>query len=109
MLRKRWSCPRTSSRQNAVDPRLVGDRFNLRADLSVGAEKTLVIYAHLDVVPAEGDWDNDPFQVVQKNGRVYGRGVSDCKGSIAALIAALKGAPGEGQAEVQPLCSFNHG
>src|SRR5664280_1023938 len=34
------------------DPRLVGDRNNLRADLFVGAEKTLVIYAHLDVVPA---------------------------------------------------------
>ena len=73
-----------------TDQRLVGDRFNLRADLNVGAEKTLVIYAHLDVVPAEGNWDTDPFQVVQKNGRVYGRGVSDCKGSIAALIAALK-------------------
>ena len=27
---------------------------------------------------------------MQKNGRAYGRGVSDCKGSIAALIAALK-------------------
>jgi succinyl-diaminopimelate desuccinylase len=72
------------------DQRLVGDRFNLRADLNVGAEKTLVIYAHLDVVPAEGSWDTDPFLLVQKNGRVYGRGVSDCKGSIAALIAALK-------------------
>ncbi|MDD4652526.1 MAG: M20/M25/M40 family metallo-hydrolase, partial [Methanothrix sp.] len=71
------------------DRRLVGDRYNLRADLSVGAEKTLVIYAHLDVVPAEGLWDTDPFQAVAKNGRVYGRGVSDCKGSIAALIAAL--------------------
>lgn len=71
------------------DRRLVGDRYNLRANLSVGAEKTLVIYAHLDVVPAEGPWDTDPFQAVTKNGRVYGRGVSDCKGSIAALIAAL--------------------
>jgi succinyl-diaminopimelate desuccinylase len=73
-----------------TDGRLVGDRFNLRADLDVGAEKTLVIYAHLDVVPAEGNWDTDPFMLVQKNGRVYGRGVSDCKGSIASLIAALK-------------------
>jgi succinyl-diaminopimelate desuccinylase len=72
------------------DSRLVGDRYNLRADLSVGAEKTLVIYAHLDVVPAEGEWDTDPFCAVQKNGRVYGRGVSDCKGSVAALVAALK-------------------
>jgi succinyl-diaminopimelate desuccinylase len=72
------------------DRRLEGDRYNLLADLSVGAEKTLVIYAHLDVVPAEGAWDSDPFQAVVKNARVYGRGVSDCKGSIAALIAALK-------------------
>ena len=72
------------------DSRLVGDRYNLRADLSVGAEKTLVIYAHLDVVPAEGEWETDPFCAVQRNGRVYGRGVSDCKGSIAALIAALR-------------------
>ena len=48
------------------DTRLVGDRYNLRADLFVGAEKTLVIYAHLDVVPAEGNWDTAPFQVVQK-------------------------------------------
>lgn len=72
------------------DPRLLGDRHNLCANLTVGAEKTLVIYAHLDVVPAEGDWDSDPFQLAQKGGRVYGRGVSDCKGSIAALIAALK-------------------
>jgi succinyl-diaminopimelate desuccinylase len=71
------------------DRRLVGDRYNLRADLSVGTDKTLVIYAHLDVVPAEGPWDTDPFEAVAKNGRVYGRGVSDCKGSIAALIAAL--------------------
>jgi len=72
------------------DQRLVGDRFNLRADISMGAKKTLVIYAHLDVVPAEGNWETDPFELVQKNGRVYGRGVSDCKGSIAALIVALK-------------------
>ena len=72
------------------DSRLEGDRFNLKADLEVGREKTLVIYAHLDVVPAEGAWDTNPFQAVQKEGRIYGRGVSDCKGSIAALIAALR-------------------
>jgi len=72
------------------DPRLVGDRFNFRADLDVGAKETLVIYAHLDVVPAEGSWETDPFLLTQKNGRVYGRGVSDCKGSIAALITALQ-------------------
>jgi len=73
-----------------ADQQLVGDRFNLRASLNVGAKETLVIYAHLDVVPPGNGWDTDPFQVVQKNGRIYGRGVSDCKGSVAALISALK-------------------
>jgi succinyl-diaminopimelate desuccinylase len=72
------------------DPRLIGDRFNLIAKMNVDAKETLVIYAHLDVVPAEGTWETDPFQTKQKNGRIYGRGVSDCKGSIAALIVALK-------------------
>jgi succinyl-diaminopimelate desuccinylase len=73
-----------------TDQRLVGDRFNLRANLDIGAKETLVIYAHLDVVPPGNGWDTDPFLMVQRNGRIYGRGVSDCKGSIAALIAALK-------------------
>jgi succinyl-diaminopimelate desuccinylase len=75
---------------NCKDRRLAGDRFNLRADLDAGMEKTLVIYAHLDVVPPGDGWATDPFQLQQKNGRLYGRGVSDCKGSIAALLAALK-------------------
>jgi succinyl-diaminopimelate desuccinylase len=73
-----------------TDQRLVGDRFNLKADLNVGAKETLVIYAHLDVVPPGNGWDTDPFQMVEKNGRIFGRGVSDCKGSIASLVAALK-------------------
>lgn len=79
------------------DPRLVGGRVNLIAKMDAGAEKTLVIYAHLDVVPPGEGWETDPFDLVQKGGRVYGRGVSDCKGSIAALIAALKALLREGK------------
>jgi len=79
------------------DPRLLGDRVNLMAKMDAGAEKTLVIYAHLDVVPPGYGWETDPFELVQKSGRVYGRGVSDCKGSIAALIAALKALLKEGK------------
>ena len=36
------------------------------------------IVAHLDVVPAGSDgWDNDPFKMIEKDGYLYGRGVSD--------------------------------
>ena len=87
---RKMAMPQEVFASRCQDSRLMGDRFNLKADLELGREKTLAIYAHLDVVPAEGDWDTDPFQAVQKEGRIYGRGVSDCKGSIAALIAALR-------------------
>src|SRR5512137_220470 len=72
------------------DARLIGDRVNMRASLDVGAEETLVIYTHVDVVPAGEDWSTDPFEMVQKEGRVYGRGTSDSKGAVAGLIAALQ-------------------
>lgn len=89
-LTQKLAMPEEVFASRCTDSRLKGDRFNLRADLRAGREKTLVIYAHLDVVPAEGKWDTDPFQAVSKGGRIYGRGVSDCKGSVAALIAALR-------------------
>jgi len=68
---------------------LVGDRANLRARLDAGAEETLVIYTHLDVVPAGEGWSSDPFELDVRDDRVYGRGVADSKGAVAALIAAL--------------------
>jgi succinyl-diaminopimelate desuccinylase len=70
--------------------RLNGDRVNLRASLDVGAEKTLVIYTHLDVVPTSDTWSTDPFVLTQVGDRVYGRGVSDSKGGVAGLVAALQ-------------------
>ncbi len=72
------------------DARLTGDRVNLRASLNVGAKETLIIYTHVDVVPAGDDWSTYPFEMVLKDDRAYGRGVSDSKGGVAGLIAALQ-------------------
>ena len=72
------------------DSRLAGDRVNLRASLDAGAKETLVIYTHVDVVPTGDDWSTDPFRMVLKEGRAYGRGTSDSKGAVAGLIAALQ-------------------
>jgi succinyl-diaminopimelate desuccinylase len=72
------------------DERLFGDRANLRARLDVGARETLVIYTHLDVVPPGDGWTSDPFELTRKGDRFYGRGVSDSKGAVACLIAALE-------------------
>lgn len=53
-------------------------------------EKLIGILAHLDVVPAGEGWDSDPFEMIEKDGKVYGRGVSDDKGGVVASMYALK-------------------
>lgn len=58
----------------------------------------LMFLGHSDVVPAGPGWSRAPFQAAVDNGRLYGRGATDMKGGLAAVlgaIAALKrsGAP----------------
>lgn len=48
------------------------------------------IWAHTDVVPADGVWDTDPFVPVLKDGRIYGRGATDNKGQLTAVLYALR-------------------
>ncbi|MBP5605363.1 MAG: M20/M25/M40 family metallo-hydrolase, partial [Ruminiclostridium sp.] len=52
----------------------------------------LGILCHLDVVPADGQegWDTDPFVMTEKDGILYGRGVIDDKGPLAAAFLAMK-------------------
>ncbi|KAK8778812.1 hypothetical protein V5799_019850 [Amblyomma americanum] len=53
--------------------------------------KTLLVYGHLDVQPAHKDdgWETEPFQPVEKDGRLYGRGTAHNKGPLTACIWAL--------------------
>jgi len=54
--------------------------------------KTLMFYTHYDVQPPEPLelWESDPFQPERRGDRLYGRGMSDDKGNIAARLAAIK-------------------
>lgn len=63
------------------------DGYVMTADLAEG-ETALDILAHLDVVDAGDGWDTPPFEAVEKDGCLYGRGTDDDKGpAIAALYA----------------------
>ncbi len=74
------------------NPRLThlhGERVNICATKDTGADKTLLINTHLDVVPASPNWSVPPFECTQKEGRIFGRGVADSKGGVAALFTVL--------------------
>jgi len=61
------------------------------AEMGEGSQVIGVI-GHLDVVPAhkEDGWDTDPFVMTEKDGVLYGRGVSDDKGAVVASMIAMK-------------------
>ncbi|MEM3439621.1 MAG: M20 family metallopeptidase [Candidatus Bathyarchaeia archaeon] len=70
---------------------------NLIGTLGEG-RPTLLFNGHVDVVPPGMGWETDPFKAVEKEGRIYGRGTSDMKGALAAMIAAVKKISDEGVA-----------
>jgi len=58
-----------------------------------GSEGPLLCFAgHTDVVPAGplDQWDSDPFDPVIRDGRLYGRGACDMKGSLAAMVVGVE-------------------
>jgi succinyl-diaminopimelate desuccinylase len=60
------------------------------AEIGEGKEM-LGILAHLDVVPPGklADWEHDPFDPIEKDGMLYGRGTQDDKGPLLASLFAV--------------------
>jgi len=55
-----------------------------------GTERPVLLLAHLDVVPAVAEsWSDDPFQLVARDGYLYGRGTLDNKSGAATLVSNL--------------------
>jgi len=52
--------------------------------------KRLLMPAHMDIVPAGEGWDTDPYDVIEKDGMLIGRGTLDNKGPLASIMAAVE-------------------
>ena len=80
--------------EHGIESRLVpsddGAKANLYATIGPMVEGGVVVSGHTDVVPVDGQpWDTDPFTLVQKDGRLYGRGTADMKSFHAVALALL--------------------
>lgn len=53
---------------------------------------TVLLYSHYDVVGPgdESEWNTPPFQAVERDGAILGRGAADTKSNILALVGALR-------------------
>jgi acetylornithine deacetylase len=67
-----------------------GGKANLLATIGPPERAGLVLSGHTDVVPVDGqDWSSDPFVIVERDGRLHGRGTADMKGFVAAVLALV--------------------
>ncbi|MBS0361623.1 MAG: acetylornithine deacetylase [Proteobacteria bacterium] len=71
-------------------PNADGTKSNLLATVGPNVAGGAVLSGHTDVVPVDGQpWSTDPWTVVEKDGRLYGRGTCDMKGFLALALAAV--------------------
>lgn len=79
-------------------------KANLIATLGRGSGG-LVLAGHADTVPYdEGRWQQDPFTLTEKEGRLYGLGATDMKGFFPLAIAAAAQFAGPNSSQLkQPL------
>ncbi|BAV46995.1 acetylornithine deacetylase [Mesorhizobium loti] len=76
--------------QVTVLPGPEGDRSNLFATIGPATVPGYILSGHMDVVPAsEPQWSSNPFALRRDGERLYGRGTTDMKGFLAAVLAAV--------------------
>lgn len=65
-----------------------GRKANLHAVIGPPVAGGVVLSGHTDVVPVDGQpWTSDPWTMVERGGRLYGRGVADMKAFLALALA----------------------
>jgi succinyl-diaminopimelate desuccinylase len=76
-------------------PGAAGARTNLVARRPAG-RPVCSLYFHVDTVPPGDGWTHAPLACTRKGRRLFGRGAADMKGTMAAVLAALRAAAASG-------------
>ncbi len=85
-------------------------RPNLFARIDNGADRTLALNTHYDVVPTDAaEWKTNPFELKTIGNKAYGRGSCDAKGCIAAMLGAVKDAKSRTNVEIILACDEETG
>jgi acetylornithine deacetylase len=72
-------------------PDAAGTKANLYACVGPHDRGGVLLSGHTDVVPVDGqEWSADPFRLLERGGRLYGRGSADMKGFIACALRAVR-------------------
>jgi acetylornithine deacetylase len=71
-------------------PDETGKKANLYATVGPEDKPGIALSGHTDVVPVDGqDWSSDPWNLIERDGRIYGRGACDMKGFLGCVLSAV--------------------
>jgi acetylornithine deacetylase len=71
-------------------PSACGRKAHLFASVGPDVPGGVILSGHSDVVPVDGQsWSTDPWRLVERDGRLHGRGTCDMKGFVALALAAM--------------------
>jgi acetylornithine deacetylase len=76
------------SARRITDP--TGQKAALWVTIGPADRPGIVLSGHTDVVPVAGQsWSHDPFELIERDGKLYGRGTADMKGFVATCLAMV--------------------
>jgi len=80
----------SSGIETILIPDETGKKANLYGTIGPDDKPGIALSGHTDVVPIDGqDWSSDPWDLIERDGRIYGRGACDMKGFLGCVLAAV--------------------
>jgi acetylornithine deacetylase/succinyl-diaminopimelate desuccinylase-like protein len=92
--------------ETATQPLVIGD---IRASQDADSAPTVLCYCHFDVQPPAPLelWESDPFTLVERDGWLFARGVTDDKGQLYIVLSAARRLAAEGRLPVNIRVAFD--